>query len=511
MNKLIKVILFSGLLTACSFAQWSQLTSFPSVYTRDIFISNGVLYVSTGGSGVYKSTDEGNSWQTINNGLTPSQAKDTYQVIDVSGNLFVATTDGIYKSTDGGDSWVKKSNGITIGPGALYEFTESIFEYNGSLFTGAWNGLYSSADGAENWMITNVSGEGIGAKNFTEHDGILFAARESINDPIGYKSTDSGVAWQDLTGISLPTITFFSEPPILWAGTIAGVWLSTDDGLTWQIRNNGLTSDPYSSSIIRINGVLITSLKFGGSGVYRSLDDGLNWEAIGEGLPFLNSIEDLFVLNNKILAATSDGIWQRDVSEVPVELSSFIANVKGNAVMLNWITATETNNKGFEIQKSTVSSQRSVPVKWEKIGFVTGFGTTTEPKSYSFTDNKVSPGTYSYRLKQINFDGSFEYSSNVNVVVNIPIEFSLSQNYPNPFNPSTIINYSLNNPGLITLKIFDSIGKEVATLVNEKQSAGDHSVIFNAYNGKTRLASGIYFYKLKSGESTAIKKFILMK
>jgi Secretion system C-terminal sorting domain len=214
-----------------------------------------------------------------------------------------------------GADWVKKSNGITIGPGVNFEFTESIFEYNGNLFTGAWNGIYLSTDSAENWVVTNITGEGIKARNFVNHNGILYAAKEEVN-PGAYKSTDNGFTWEGLTVPFYNGITFLSEPTKLWAGSIDGVWLSIDNGTSWEERNNGLSPDPYSSSIVRVNGILITSLKFGGSGVFRSSNEGLNWEEWGEGLPFLNSIEKLILFEDKIIAATSNGLWQRDTSAV---------------------------------------------------------------------------------------------------------------------------------------------------------------------------------------------------
>lgn len=316
MKKVFTSILFSVLFSTICFAQWTPVPTSPPGWFQNIIIVNDTLYVSHISDGVYKSTDGTVTWQQINNGLNNSDSRQTRELIKYNSSLYVSTVDGIYKSTNNGNEWVKKSNGITIGPGALKEFCESIFEYNGNLFTGAWNGIYRSTDEAENWNVTNASGEAVRAKNFTEHDGKLFAARENINFPNGYSSTDAGESWQPLTTMSFPTITFFSEPSALWAGTIHGAWLSTDNGLSWVSRSNGLSPDPYNSSFVRVNGQLITSLKFGGSGMFRSSDEGSNWENWGEGLPFLSSIEKLIVFKDKIIAATSNGLWQRDTSEV---------------------------------------------------------------------------------------------------------------------------------------------------------------------------------------------------
>ncbi|MBK6914493.1 MAG: hypothetical protein IPH11_12910 [Ignavibacteriales bacterium] len=129
---------------------------------------------------------------------------------------------------------------------------------------------------------------------------------------------------------------------------------------------------------------------------------------------------------------------------VPVELTSFTATAERNSVSLNWQTVTETNNSGFKIERKQVGSpQSSVSNQdWNQIAFIPGFGTTTEPKSYSFVDENLSAGKYQYRLKQIDFDGTFEYSNTVEVEINSPTEFSLGQNYPNPFNPTTKIKYT---------------------------------------------------------------------
>ena len=192
---------------------------------------------------------------------------------------------------------------------------------------------------------------------------------------------------------------------------------------------------------------------------------------------------------------------------VPVELTSFTATVQRNSVSLNWQTATETNNSGFELQRSEMSNVKS-QTDWQVIGFVPGFGTTTEPKSYSFIDENLSVGNYQYRLKQIDFDGSFEYSNTVEVEISSPTEFSLEQNYPNPFNPSTNIQYSISSRQFVTLKIFNSLGEEIETLVNEFQDAGVHSAF---YILNSTLPSGVYYYQLKAGSFVETKKMILLR
>ena len=197
-----------------------------------------------------------------------------------------------------------------------------------------------------------------------------------------------------------------------------------------------------------------------------------------------------------------DDVQIIDLDYVPVELISFNCEVKEDVVNLFWQTATETNNQGFEIFRFAQNDIES----WERIGFVEGKGTTTEPQSYSFTD-KTEPGKYKYRLKQIDFNGSYEYSQAIEAEVLAPLEFSLEQNYPNPFNPITVIKYSIPQASKIELKVFDILGNEIETLVNEEKQPGRYDIEFNA----KAIPSGVYFYQLKAGSYIETKKMILLK
>ncbi|MDP3147780.1 MAG: GLUG motif-containing protein [Ignavibacteria bacterium] len=224
-------------------------------------------------------------------------------------------------------------------------------------------------------------------------------------------------------------------------------------------------------------------------------------------------------------AGWSPSIWYMDAgindgypnltgaTPLPVELTSFTATVSENNVTLNWQTATEVNNYGFEIERKVSSLQSSVGSQmqnsWENIGFVEGHGNSNSPKKYSFTHDKPTEGIFRYRLNQIDNDGRCCYSREIEVnVYAIPMEFALYQNYPNPFNPVTTIEFTLAGTGLAKLTIFDILGREVTTLVNKKVEAGIvHQAKFNASN----LSSGLYFYRLESSQSTKIMKCMLMK
>ena len=188
-------------------------------------------------------------------------------------------------------------------------------------------------------------------------------------------------------------------------------------------------------------------------------------------------------------------------STVPVELSSFSATAISNKVELNWSTATEINNAGFEIQRNASENE------FVTIGYVSGHGTTTEPKNYKFTDANLSSGSYTYRLKQVDFDGTFAYSDEVNVEVTGPIQFELAQNYPNPFNPNTTIKFAIPQSSEVTLKVYNALGQEVSTRINQFMESGLYTVNFDASN----LNSGIYFYKLDAGQYSDVRKMTLIK
>ena len=191
-----------------------------------------------------------------------------------------------------------------------------------------------------------------------------------------------------------------------------------------------------------------------------------------------------------------------------MELVSFTATSNGKEVILNWSTATELNNQLFEVQRSFEGSD------FATIGFVYGKGTTTERQDYTHSDKILADGKYSYRLKQIDYLGSYEYSDIIEIELRVFNSYLLEQNYPNPFNPTTTIGYGIKEKDNIKITVLNSIGEEVAILVNEEKESGFHTVDFNAAN----LPSGVYFYQLKAtpsggqaGSFVETKKMVLMK
>jgi hypothetical protein len=195
-------------------------------------------------------------------------------------------------------------------------------------------------------------------------------------------------------------------------------------------------------------------------------------------------------------------------SSLPVEMTSFTATGTRTGASLMWQTATEKNNYGFEVERRQIVEGQLSISNWSTIGFVTGNGTSNVAKSYSYTDNNILSGTYAYRVKQIDNDGTYKYSSEVEVTLSVPRSFVMNQNYPNPFNPTTVISFTLEQDGYTTLKIYDVLGREVATLVQGEMQAGvEHRVTFDG----SRLANGVYFSSLESNGEKQIKRMVLMK
>jgi hypothetical protein len=233
--------------------------------------------------------------------------------------------------------------------------------------------------------------------------------------------------------------------------------------------------------------------------------NGSAWVAVGSAggasgpNPYTFTITGVTEFSNFILGDSD--------APLPVELTSFTASSAPNKVTLNWQTATEVNNYGFDVERAVVETQHAASLRWDKISFVKGNGNSNSPKEYSFTDKPIGGQQFQYRLKQIDFDGQFEYSDPVEVKLEVPANFVLLQNFPNPFNPTTNIKFDLPKESIIKLKIYNILGEEVTTLVNSLMTPGHHEVKFDG----SYLASGMYIYRIEAGSFIQVKKMLLMK
>jgi len=291
----------------------------------------------------------------------------------------------------------------------------------------------------------------------------------------------------------------------------AAAWVTTGLSATAFVKDQTYTVDIYCNNSASTINYTYGSARTIGSG---TADVYINGALAGDDLdkaqlPDLTTIDDVMFYGESSTGNTAqlilDDIYYRAEiasTPLPVELSSFTSSVSGNSVSLNWSTVSELNNSGFDIERKSINSE------WNKIGSVEGKGTSNAANSYSFYDKSLLTGKYNYRLKQIDYNGNYEYFELANeVVIGTPEKYSLGQNYPNPFNPSTTINFELPLSNFVSLKVYDMMGREAASLVNENKEAGFYSVKFDG----SKLSSGMYFYKLQSGDFSSTKKFILVK
>ncbi len=279
----------------------------------------------------------------------------------------------------------------------------------------------------------------------------------------------------------------------------------------WQITPTTLAGGTYSISISpsRFIGILTPAQLR----ILKRPSAGTLWTLQGAHVPG-TSTPDTTASRSGLL--TSGGFGQFGIggnfpdnpldAPMPVELSSFSSSVNSNNVKLTWITASETNNQGFEIYRKSEQSD------WTKIGFVEGSGTVSTPKTYTYNDNGLSTNKYFYELKQIDYNGTYKFFVMLGyVTIETPKKFTVSQNYPNPFNPVTRIDYNLPLDSKVIIKIYDINGKEIKTLVNKAEPAGFHSVSFDG----NEFSSGMYFYRVFAGAGgqnfEVTKKMLLIK
>ncbi|GMU95605.1 FG-GAP-like repeat-containing protein [Ignavibacterium album] len=337
------------------------------------------------------------------------------------------------------------------------------------------------------------------------------------NWTVGNTQSQKGIAWADfdrdgfmdlaISGSSVQTVIYKNIN-----GTLTGpVWTSNSVNPSAQELITGdLDNDGYPELAVVHFGTKRVEVFKNRNGI---LDTDPTWTYIAGSSATSISFGDLNGDGYLDLAVgtarTPVVVFLNQSSVIPVELSSFTSIVDVNNVELKWTTSSENNNRGFEIQRA-VSLSNAKSLSWEIVGFVNGSGTTAEPQNYSFVDRSLNSGKYVYRLKQIDLDGSYKYSDELEVTIESPDKFVLEQNYPNPFNPTTVIQYQIMSRQFVTMKVYDVLGNEVKTLVNEFKEPGTYKVEFNL--GQTiSLPSGIYIYKLSSGSFVSSKKMIYLK
>ncbi len=508
----LKYFFLFALISSAAFAQsysWNLKRSGSSLgdpITSDPNNSNIIYYGTT--ATIYKSTDRGETFTAWGTTIPGSSSVKNIITTSKSGQTMLAaveaSADKIVKTTNGGQTWTTVLDGLTFSYFGIPMTPDPT--HPDTIYTMSNNIFYKSYDFGNTWsQVSTVSGftTPCDIEVFPDSSHIILAGDNTTGI---FRSTNAGVTWNQVyvTSGEIPTIAIDQRTKTAWAtkwGGGGGLLKSTDFGQTWVAIPffNGLSM--WGVDIAPENPDFVMTGKYSGSNIYITKDGGANW--ITTALASSNySIKIIDTLT--IFAAQSPGIYKASVPYVPVELASFYASVIDNEVILGWTTATELNNARFEIERSPKGETK----EWTRIGEVEGHGTTTSPRRYIYSDRPGVTGAYLYRLKQVDYDGSFEYSNEIEATTESPRVFTLEQNYPNPFNPSTNIRFSLPEQAEVTLSIFDVTGREVANVINGKiLQAGNHSLEFNA----SALTSGVYLYTLKAGDRSQTKKFTLLK
>jgi len=432
--------------------------------------------------------------------------------------IYLTTNQGLYKSTNSGDYWFRIAQSIPF-----LDFDEVTVIPNGYIFTSVFNmgtgGVFRSTDEGVTWEATNYTGFGALDMGINSN-GIMFLGNATASWYGIQRSFDLGMNWEWIIPyIAASALEYLNDGSVL-AGAVespstdAGIYKSTNNGNTWFNTNtfNDWNND-FPDFVLDTNDDIYVSVSGTQQGVYLSIDSGVSWDF--KGLSNVNVNCLAIDSSGYVYAGTlTNGIFRTPGRTTPVELVSFTAVVNERDVELSWITATELNNSGFEILRFTQNDNGN----WERIGFVEGKGTTTKSTVYNYVDKNLSTGSYNYRLKQIDYDGTYQYYNlNETIEISNQLIFTLEQSYPNPFNPTTTIRFTIPENGIVTLKVFDALGNEVATLVNEEKPAGEYEVEFSAKGGSASggnaysLPSGVYFYTLSSGNFFSTKKMILLR
>ncbi len=458
----IVLLLFNNLTTA----QWYQQNSGTTIDLYSVFFINENTGWTCGDSGkIIKTTNGGLDWLEQNSNTT----------IWLKGIQFVDANNGwaygynqILNTTDGGTVWnvqdfpppayIVALQYINLNIGwIIYHNSDSSF-------------IAKTTNGGNTWEVQNqAQNEYYGAMYFLDENYGWMAIAFPTSGIL--KTINGGINWTQYNANFAGDITCLKFVDQL-TGWISNNTLgsydiskSTDGGETWfsqiaQGLNNFVYSINFqSTSIGYATGWQMFMPPNPEEGfILKTADGGSNWfeqyrdNGALYSIFFVNDTSGWVVGNGGIILHTTNG-------GVPVELISFTAEALDGKINLSWTTATELNNLGFEVERKTESEL------WQTIGFVRGNGTTTEIQNYSFIDDLfgVTESRLSYRLKQIDFNGTYDYSEEIEIL-RAPATFSLEQNYPNPFNPTTSIQYAIGSRQFVTLKVYDILGNEIATL-----------------------------------------------
>lgn len=514
-----------------------------------------IVYLGCDG-GVYKSTDAGATWASLNNDINTIQFYRVASHPTNSSILFGGAQDnGNFSTSDKGlTNWVFETSGD--GMECFVDYNDPNYVFMSTQF----GRLYRSTNAGITWSTILSGGTNAWIAPYWQHPSDFNKVYAAVDRKI-YRSTDRGATWSALSSnLTTNRVTCVTQSTVTVANMMAvssyytttpDVDKSTNEGSTWTDITANVTSAGFSGTNIQrvvadpvdANTFYITRASYGGGqvikttdfgatwtnvsgnlpsvpvndlfidpantshlyagndfGVYWSNDGGSTWTKLSNGMPFVPVHDFSFFDNGSVrflrAATHGRGVYELNIdSPLPVELTSFTAVIKENNILLKWVTASEVDNYGFEIERSVDQGD------FKKIGFLPGHGNSNSPKEYSFTDNFVT-GFLSYRLKQINNNGSYSYSNIVKVEALTVNDFAVYQNYPNPFNPITSIKFKTPIDSKVRLTITNSLGEDIESLLDEKQSPGIHEVVWDA----NKYASGVYFANVKITSNDGITR-----
>lgn len=522
--------------TTNSGSSWTASTFTPSTSQSiyDIHFFNATTGILTGSQGsFYRTTDAGATWNIIayNTQLNAiSFASSTTGIVVGNSSFVQRTTNGganwtyinmplatainlnnvvfpnsltgyiggnsgkFFKTTNAGANW------DSVTSGGIQTFSSMEFIDANTGYVGSTSGIVKKTiNGGVNWTDYNV-GASITSNGISFGDvntGYICSSSGVVR-----KTTNAGVNWALLTTgttQALLTVDFADVNTGYAAGNSGTIIKTTNGGTSWTLQTSGITDNINS---IKMGSATRGMCAANTGKILVTTDGGTTWGQQTSNVASNIALRGGFIENgvNLFIIGQNGVILNSNDQPLPVELSFFNSSISGRDVKLLWGTVSEVNNSGFAVERKNSNGL------WSEIGFVTGNATTNQPHNYSYEDRNLSSGNYSYRLKQIDFNGNFEYKNLSNeVIIGLPRAFALEQNYPNPFNPSTLIKFQLAASGFVTLKVYDVNGREVKQLINELKEAGYYTEQFDAKS----LPSGIYFARIDvNNESSVFSKTI---
>lgn len=457
---------------------------------------NGYVFGNSGFMG--RTTDGGTTWSLMS--VTNGRKVNEISVPDVNTIYGACDSSRIVMSKDAGATWTEFNAGLgTTNQFIAIDFINTQY----GMATGSNGNIMKTIDGGVNWTLVNLPTTTL-AWDIDIVDtsyAYICGTGETI-----FRTTDGGTTWVQqfgAGGLGSYGISFVDRNVGFASGTSGNTYYTTNSGDTWTPSTILPDNTVWSTAMVKGPNGTVAFAACASGYVYTSNDGGVTWKE--EPRQTINTFNDMFALDaGTAWFAGNSGTMVKftDPSAVPVELISFKGVVEGNSVILNFTVANAINNAGFAVQRTKAGVE-----KWEEVSFIRGEGVCALC-NYEYIDKDLLPGSYRYRLLQRDYDGTITtYPLLQTMAVGIITDYALYQNYPNPFNPSTVIRFALPVAGQVNLSVYNSLGEQVAVLINETMEAGAHEINFEP----KQMSSGTYFYKLVSGNYTMTRKLVLMR